>query len=109
MFPYIPLHEILIISLLRKKDSPFKSMRSLILITMRVILATYKAVLIRRVFGRSGQVRSFNCDMYWLLLNDYSEILGFRPGFFVLRGFNSRGKGLLLKPMGELYLEARGT
>ena len=27
-----------------------------------------KGVLIRMILGRSGQVRSFNYDMYWLLL-----------------------------------------
>ena len=49
-------------------EMPYKSRRSLILIMMRVILGTYKVVLIGLVFGRSAQVRSFNCDMYWLCL-----------------------------------------
>ena len=37
---------------------------------MRVVLGTEKVVLlIRMVLGRSGQVRSFTFDMYWLLTN----------------------------------------
>ena len=39
-------------------------MRPLVLIIMRVLLGSDNVVLVRLVFGRSAQVKSFDCDMY---------------------------------------------
>ena len=40
----------------------------------------------RLVLGRSAQVRSFNCDMYWLRLNRSSENSGFGRRRFLYQG-----------------------
>ena len=53
---------------------------------MMVILATFQVVLIRIVFGRSGQVKSLNCDMYWPLLNGMQKICDLGRGGFILGG-----------------------
>ena len=39
-------------------------------------------------------MRSFNCDMYWMLLNMYWEVLDLGWEGFVLGGFTNRGRGL---------------
>ena len=42
-----------------------------------------RMVLAPMVSGRSGQVKSFYCNMYWLLLNSYSGNFGFGPTVFL--------------------------
>ena len=49
--------------------------------------------------GGWAQKRSFNCDMYWPLLNMYWEssgfgLQGFLLGFYIRGCFTNSGKGL---------------
>ena len=41
-------------------------------------------------FGQLQDFRSFNYNMYWSLLNMYSENFGFGPGFFIRGTSNKR-------------------
>ena len=40
-------------------------------------------------------MRSFNCDMYWLLLPTYSEHSGFGLGVFSIRGVVYQGEEII--------------